>query len=100
MICWTDAQLAQWRAEIPADFPDWRRELWESTRAQNCPTFQEARAAIRYDVRQFMAGVLRKAPSMPPEWLKPKGVVRIRKAICEKRREHSALVRMEREATS
>lgn len=96
MTYWSNSQLTEWRASIPTDFPEWRRELYENTRKQNCPTFAEARERLRRDVREFLITPLRKAPHMPKEWLKPAGICRLKNMIRDKRIEHTALIKQEK----
>lgn len=87
---WTDAQLAEWRASIPADWPEWRREFHEATRQQNCPTAREYRARLRREVSVLCVGAIRKA-AIAPGWLTEKGQIRMREEIAIRRREHSRL---------
>ena len=98
MTYWSANDLAEWHSTIPANFPDWRRELYEDTRRQNCPTFAEARETIRKNTTNFLIAPLRKAPQMPADWLKPAGVTRLQDMIRNARIEHTALIRQERNA--
>lgn len=88
---WTDSMLAEWRSQIPADWPDWRRDYYEMTRRQNCPTYGEERLRLRREVRHLCIDQIRKA-AVVPGWLTEKGQVRMREEIAKRRREHSRLL--------
>lgn len=88
---WSDQQLADWRATIPSDWPDWRQDYHEDMRRDYCPTAREKRASLRRKVKSLCLDQVRKA-RIVPGWLTEAGQIAMRQHIARYRAEHSKLV--------
>ena len=100
---WTNAKLTNFEAELDRlGTPEWSRELYHSNRRHFHPTYAEARKDIRDLVHDGVVKPLRRLndPDCPPNWLTPSGIEWMHKHLMEKRKEHSSLIRLERESVS
>lgn len=98
---WTERQLAEWRASLPADWPDWRRSWHEDIRRDFTPTYAECRARLRIHAAAHRI-TLQVCRSSSGAWraraghLTPASLLATLRRL---RREHTALIAAEREAS-
>lgn len=97
-VLWTERSLSKYQTELATqNYPPWRQELHESFRRQNCPTFSEARATVRYEM-SLWTKALRTARVIGGH-LTERGVTHALGAICRLRAEHSSLIQEEASAS-
>jgi len=94
---WSEADLAQFNRELDdAGYPAWRREMYETLRRQNCPTYAEARAYKRGHVRLYTEPL--RVVKTTPGHVTALGIERIWEMIRRLRKEHTALIAAEKAA--